>query len=1517
MIWGRGTAWLLVLVAVLSCLLPTFSQPTLSVTSETTTTVRISWEDAGGSFALESSAGLGASANWQAVNQNPTVQGAQRSVTWSIGNEARFFRLMGGGGVLTHVAEVSPVAEEQGVAVTRETILTFSAPLAADTILDGAQLYAEFGGRRMLSRVELSSLRNTATLFFQENLPASAQISVFFHGDGIKDAGGRLIDADGDGFPGGIFTTRFTTLGNTPVDQTAVIGHVYAAEKAQNGANVPLAGVTITVDGEEQTLRAVTDAQGFFRLLPAPAGRFFVHIDGRTLTDLAAGIRYPDQAYYPFVGKAWEALAGQSNNLAGGTGEIFLPLIQSDALKPVSALADTVITVSPSVIAANPAFQGVTITVPANSLFSDNGTRGGKVGIAPVPPDRLPSPLPPGLEMPLVITVQTDGGLNFDRPAPICFPNFVDPVLGTPLPAGSRQSLVSFNHDKGVWEAVGTATVSADGKLVCSDPGSGIRQPGWHGIGCPSGGPPGPPGPQPPPPPPPPPDPPPDPQPDPPPDPCAEKGRPGGDPGCGCEKPGPNALELELCFDEVRAQERECRATVEVRFQERVRGCVQLWKDGLVSFQDYQDCMKGASADKKTALGACTIQANKLRKQCVACAGPPSPLRAFASPVSVRADAIIAKLDELAAFLDGNLPPEAEFVQRVDALLAETEGLANGDVSLALLAAIVEDQRAMAQKPPTPFLQLGNAPPYPIKYAALLQRRSGELVVRGDTLPYAQYTIFIPRDAYLVRVMFYDPVSKTYGEVGPDRRPEAPYLLPRLYLPKNEPGDYADKDGDGLSDAVEFVYGTNASNPDSDGDGLRDGVEVLENTNPLDGMPAQIGVIASVKTQGNAVDICAFGNYVALAEGTAGVSIFDVADFSKPVRVAQIDTPGTSSALRAGNGFLAVADGATGLTVIDVSTPAQAAIRWQVALPAAAISVAIENGTAVVGLQNGSICLVDLPTGQLLQTLSLGSARVLDVLLSGNAAFAYADLVVHGLALEEGALVKKGQIKVPGVQGAGGFRYRLSGGDGLIYAVHAKGFGVIEWPDVTAAPKLVANHETTQFGWKQVVPNSGGLGVAAVGINSTTDGPHDVYLHDLRPGGTNSVFLNALSTPGFAGAVALQGRLAYVADGAAGLQIINYLPSDLAGVPPAISLAANFSLVPPQAESGQAARVTALATDDVLVGAVEFYLDGELARRDESFPFEFHFFVPGLTAQKTSFVLRARAMDTAGNEKWTEPVTIAILADATPPKVLQTFPPPGTVVAGADRVSARFSEAMNPASFTPQTLRVISGGPDLVIGTADDQVLPATPLYNAGLALAQFDFPGGLPNGAYRLEIQGVRDAAGIPLAAPALAGFFVAPGGPEGDPDGDGLSNVEESTGLSNPFLADTDGDGWVDEVEVHDKKDPRDPASQPEFRIVAGPVVQTLVVDLAEILPAGPGPILSQPIVDVVVRPVEEADAPGPWVSQPVVDLWNAPQEEAAVAGPWMAQPLVDAMIPDALETATTGPILARPPVTVKLNP
>ena len=441
--------------------------------------VQLQWTNSPSGFRLESLATLSPTDDWEPVLVTAALGADNRNtVTLPSSGIEQFFRL--GPAPLTTIAESSPANGEIGVGVMRETILRFSAPLATNTLLSIDNFYAGYQGHRMLSRIELGGDRRTVTLFYLEPLPAGTQVTAVFDGTGLRDELGRELDPDGDGQPGGMATITFQTFASTALTDTAVIGHVYASELMPGPGNIgttnrPLSGVTITVDGQEQVLRTVTDANGFFSLKPCPAGRFFVKIDGRT-ADIS---QYPSGAYYPFVGKPWEAIAGKTNNLAGGTGEIFLPKIAKGTLKAVSALTNTVITFPPSVLASNPALAGVTLTVPPNALYANDGTRGGRLGIAPVSPDRLPAPLPPGINPPFVITIQTDGANNFDRPVPVRFPNLPDRVTGKVLPPGGKSALWSFNHKTGRWEIQGGMTVSADGQFLDCDPGVGVRQPGW------------------------------------------------------------------------------------------------------------------------------------------------------------------------------------------------------------------------------------------------------------------------------------------------------------------------------------------------------------------------------------------------------------------------------------------------------------------------------------------------------------------------------------------------------------------------------------------------------------------------------------------------------------------------------------------------------------------------------------------------------------------------------------------------------------------------------------------------------------------------------------------------------------------------------------------------------------------------------------------------------------------------------------------------------------------------------
>ena len=364
----------------------------------------------------------------------------------------------------------SPAHLEGKVAVTRETVLTFSAPLNVATISSQA-IFAEFAGQRLDARLHVSPDARRVTLFYTDPLPASARVRVSVSGDLLQDSAGNQLDGDGDLVEGGVGVVDFDTLSLTVVAGTAVCGRVFASELAPVGTgsiNTPLAGVKVSVDGAEDTLFAITDSMGNFRLEPAPAGRFFVHIDGRTAT-----IGVPAGAYYPFVGKSWVTAPGVEVNV----GDVFLPLIEPGTLQAVSTTQDTAITFAPSVLADFPQLAGAEIVVPAGSLFRDDGTPGGAVGISPVAPDRLPGELPTDLNFSLVFTVQTDGATNFDQPVAVRLPNTDG------LSAGTAVALWSFDHDSGQWRVSGPATVTADGQFVETDPGSGVLAPGWHAVG--------------------------------------------------------------------------------------------------------------------------------------------------------------------------------------------------------------------------------------------------------------------------------------------------------------------------------------------------------------------------------------------------------------------------------------------------------------------------------------------------------------------------------------------------------------------------------------------------------------------------------------------------------------------------------------------------------------------------------------------------------------------------------------------------------------------------------------------------------------------------------------------------------------------------------------------------------------------------------------------------------------------------------------------------------------------------
>jgi hypothetical protein len=372
----------------------------------------------------------------------------------------------------------SPANGDQMVNVARETIVRFDERVNPATVTTDS-FYLVAKGQRVPGRVVVSSTERFATFFYDSALPSSTEVRIVVDGNQIRGRDGALLDADGDGAAGGVATADFRTLPLTRIPGTNIFGYVYDSYHTNmDGSNIPIVGATIRVDAFPQA-NTTTDANGYFILRDMPAPDFFVHIDGTT------AVNAPPGTIYPSVGKPFHTVPGQEVQLSMGgmPFNIYLPpmavadviTLDPNADTPVSfgdagkaELAEMFPELDPAV------FDRLSVTFPAGSAVDNQGNPATQAVVIPVPPNRIPAPLPPFMDPSLVISIQAIGATNFDVPAPVTFPN-----LDGMLP-GEQALIMSFDHDAGRWKSIGTGTVSADGLSIVSDPGVGIEAPGWH-----------------------------------------------------------------------------------------------------------------------------------------------------------------------------------------------------------------------------------------------------------------------------------------------------------------------------------------------------------------------------------------------------------------------------------------------------------------------------------------------------------------------------------------------------------------------------------------------------------------------------------------------------------------------------------------------------------------------------------------------------------------------------------------------------------------------------------------------------------------------------------------------------------------------------------------------------------------------------------------------------------------------------------------------------------------------------
>ncbi|MEO0854167.1 MAG: Ig-like domain-containing protein, partial [Cyanobacteria bacterium J06648_11] len=336
------------------------------------------------------------------------------------------------------ITQLSPNNGEELVATTREAIVRFSEPVVPETVNEETLKVIALG-EEVSGRIVVSSTERFATFFPDEPWSSSTEVRIEVDGQRILGRDGQPLDADRDGFVGGVETADFTTLPLTQIPGTDVTGFVFDSyNRAEDGSNIPLQGVEIRLDALPD-ISAVTDENGFFRLEDVPAPEFFVYIDG------SEAIGADGVAQYASLGKPFHSVPGQETQLTmdGEVFDIYLPPMAESDVEELSPNEDTEVGFGPASLALleeqfpdiDPAvWEQTQVTFPAGSAVDDEGNAATRATIVPVEPDRLPAPLPPGLEAPLVISIQAgmengfnreaDGGAtNFDVPAPLSFPN--------------------------------------------------------------------------------------------------------------------------------------------------------------------------------------------------------------------------------------------------------------------------------------------------------------------------------------------------------------------------------------------------------------------------------------------------------------------------------------------------------------------------------------------------------------------------------------------------------------------------------------------------------------------------------------------------------------------------------------------------------------------------------------------------------------------------------------------------------------------------------------------------------------------------------------------------------------------------------------------------------------------------------------------------------------------------------------------------------------------------------------
>lgn len=1121
----------------------------------------------------------------------------------------------------------APRDGEGDVVLSRDVVLVFSATLDEATVDATSIDVTALGGQAVGAARHVSANGRRVTLFVDGLLPAATIVTVTLDGELLRTTSGEAVDVDGDGLPGGVATIAFTTVSDAPVLGTSLCLRVFQSTPDDVSAP-PIAGAVVAVEGTD--LSGVTDAMGDVRLEPLPAGRVALLIDG--------GPEYPETKVLVDLRPGEETVAD----------DVFLTFVPDVALTPVADQPVNV--VQPGVLSI--AGQAA-LLYPGDALFADDLVFGGSVGLFPAFPERLPRPLPTGLDFPYAIAVRTtpNGGnlapTNFDVPVPVFAPSASDAVTLSPVAPGSRSALWRFDEDTGRWTIDGPLVAGPDGEVFLSPDGTGLTQPG---LFAPFDG---------------------------------------------------ALLSADVVIDDAAF---DCDPALvdllDVTPDAALDAALAAQSATLVTATDAcagDACLLAfdtralvahlpGDVDPRAIVAALLEDPNAFAADATfdglaafawrPPANPTAPLLGDLVDVTTPDGTVTWAITDVAlddadapgftlttVDVDGQAPgfgASRRFaaLRVADGVVALTltgaEARADGEPARAALATSGETWEALLD---------GAAQRLAATFSALVVDRAADVVVtaglpicpppvttptpasdslwiRVDTLRAASgatspaplveqdladasASIPLPGDASYV-VTAYDPVAKRHGVIAGTTPAGGQRLDLSLALAFDDLTSVVDSDGDGLGDVPETIVGTDPEVFDTDGDGLGDGLEVENGGDPFDGLGDDLGLVGSATTNDTALDVDARGGLLAVADGTGGAALFNVFAGAPPLALGSVAPLGDAAvAVSLGDGLLAIGETPDRLRLVDVSDPTSPQPLAGAIVPGTPRAVEVVGTRAFVVTDAGAVVALDADGVGVAATATLDEP-LHDVVATGDALFVLGDTTLFVLSLDGACLSRRGESSAPG--GSATARSLFVGG-GVAYATTDDGYVTLDVADPDK-PILVDTVVTGTTGWRDLAVDEFGRGVVIAAGNVST-------LDVAAPLGFPSA---TYATPGAAEAVVFWAGRALVADGTGGVQVLADAPLDGAGVAPSVALATEAVVSP-----GRLVSVRADAVDDVRVRDVVFAVDGVDIATDGTFPFELHLRL----APDETVTVTARATDTGGASTTSAPVVIAALGAPT------------------------------------------------------------------------------------------------------------------------------------------------------------------------------------------------------------------------------------------------------------------------------